>query len=165
MTTHGKWSEPGVPHKGWTCVAVEDLGAPEVICEMCETQQIRYVHAMSHPDYAADPNVGCVCAEKMEDDYLGPRLREKALRSAAGRKKRWLSRNWLTSSRGHPYINTDGLNIVVYPNGDGTWGGRIEERDSGRSVAARRRYKSEDAAKLAAFDGMIFLKNKRGWGL
>jgi hypothetical protein len=39
-----------------------------------------------HPDYATELNVGCVCAEKIEDDYVRPRLREKALRSAAGRK-------------------------------------------------------------------------------
>lgn len=27
-TLRGKWSEPGVPKKGWTCVAVEDLEEP-----------------------------------------------------------------------------------------------------------------------------------------
>lgn len=164
MTTHGKWSQPGVPHKGWTCVGVEDLQEPSAICEMCETQEIRYAHAMTHRDYAGELHVGCVCAEKMEDDYTGPRLREKALRSAAGRKKRWLSRKWKTSARGNAYLNTDGFNITVYANGDGSWGGRIEEQGTGRTIASRRRYPTEDAAKLAAFDGMIFLKQKRGWG-
>src|ERR1700732_4267397 len=104
MTTHGKWSESGVPHKGWMCIGVEDLGAPDAVCEMCETQEIRYVHAMTHPDYAGELHVGCGCAEKMEDDYVRPRLREKALRSAAGRKKRWLARRWRESARGNPYI-------------------------------------------------------------
>lgn len=47
----GKWSMPGVPHKGWTCIDIEDLGAPDAVCEMCERQDIRYVHAMEHPDY------------------------------------------------------------------------------------------------------------------
>jgi hypothetical protein len=160
----GKWSQAGVPHRGWSCMGVEDLGAPEATCEMCETQEIRYVHTMHHADYAADLEVGCICAERMEDDYVGPRQREKALRSAAGRKKRWLSRAWKISARGNPFINTDGFNITIFRNTDGTWGGRIEESDSGRSVASKRTYLSEDAAKLAAFDGMIFLKNKRGWG-
>lgn len=164
MTTHGKWSNPSMPHKGWTCIGVEDLEQPSAICEMCETQEIRYVHTMSHPDYAGELQVGCVCAESMEDDYTAPRLREKALRSAAGRRKRWLGRKWKTSARGNPYINTDGFNIVIYPDNDGRWGARIEERVSGRSVASKRRYVSENAAKLAAFDGMIFLKSKRGWG-
>jgi hypothetical protein len=57
---------------------------------MCETQEIRYVHTMVHPDYANELRVGCVCAEKIEGEYIGPRLREKAPRSAAVRKKRWL---------------------------------------------------------------------------
>src|SRR5260221_13852227 len=99
---HGKWSLPGVPQKGWSCVGVDDLGSPDAICEMCEIQQIRYVHTMTHPDYASDLEVGCVCAEHMEDDYVRPRMREKALRSAAGRKKKWLSRSWKISKRGNP---------------------------------------------------------------
>jgi hypothetical protein len=32
----GKWSQRGVPHKGWTCIGVEDLGREDrAICEMC----------------------------------------------------------------------------------------------------------------------------------
>jgi len=31
---------------------------------MCETQQIRYVHYMHHPDYAGLLGVGSVCAER-----------------------------------------------------------------------------------------------------
>src|SRR5882672_12365029 len=147
---HGKWSQKGVPHKGWTCVGVEDLEQPDATCEMCETQPIRYVHSMIHPDYAGELGVGCVCAERMEDDYEGPRRRERALRSSAARRKRWLTRTWRTSARGNPYLNTDGLNITVFQNSDGTWGGRIEERASGLHVTARRKYTSEDRAKLAA---------------
>jgi len=40
----GKWSQAGVPHRGWTCVDIDDLGEPSATCEMCETQEIRYVH-------------------------------------------------------------------------------------------------------------------------
>ena len=46
MAMSGKWSQIGVPHRGWTCVSVDDLGAPDAVCEMCETQAIRYVHHM-----------------------------------------------------------------------------------------------------------------------
>ena len=28
MSATGKWIQPGVPHKGWVCVDIEDLGAP-----------------------------------------------------------------------------------------------------------------------------------------
>lgn len=40
----GKWSAAGVPHRGWHCVDIEDLGEPQAECEMCESQTIRYVH-------------------------------------------------------------------------------------------------------------------------
>ncbi|MBB4373441.1 hypothetical protein GGD63_006264 [Bradyrhizobium sp. cir1] len=160
----GKWSTPGVPHKGWVCDGVEDLGAPDAVCEMCESQDIRYVHSMSHPDYEGVLDVGCVCAERMEDDYVGPRRRERALRGAARRKSRWLDRRWRISSLGNSFVNTDGFNITIFQNGDGSWGGRLTEKATGRFVTARRRYESEAKAKLAAFDGMIFLKDRRGWG-
>jgi hypothetical protein len=34
----GKWALPGVPHKGWTCASIDDLGEPSHVCEMCEVQ-------------------------------------------------------------------------------------------------------------------------------
>lgn len=161
---HGKWSQAGIPHKGWDCIFVEDLGAPDAVCEMCEIQQIRYVHHMQHPDYTDVLEVGCVCAEHMEDDYEAPRRRERALRSAAGRRKHWLSRVWRMSAQGNPYLNTDGFNITVFPKSNREWGGRIEDRSTGQFILSRRRYTTSDQAKLAAFDAMIHLKTKRGWG-
>jgi len=161
---HGKWAQPGIPHKGWTCVYVEDLGAPDAVCEMCELQEIRYVHHMQHADYPAVLEVGCVCAEHMEGDYQGPRRRERDLKNAARRRSRWLERRWKVSRQGNPYINADGFNITVFRKQDGTWGGRIEDRSTAQSITSRRRYETEDQAKLAAFDAMIFLKSKRGWG-
>ena len=79
----GKWSQIGVPHRGWTCVSVDDLGASDAICEMCETQEIRYVRRVEHPDYREAPGVGRICAENMENDYETPRRRERILRNAA----------------------------------------------------------------------------------
>lgn len=54
----GLWNVEGVPHKGWKCIGVADLGeyvaADEEIeyaqCEMCGKESIRYVHSMKHPD-------------------------------------------------------------------------------------------------------------------
>ena len=163
LLMHRKWSRPGVPHRGWTCVDVDDLGEPSAICEMCEQQEIRYVHHMQHPGYAGELEVGCVCAGRMEEDYERPRKRERNLRNAAQRRRRWLSRKWKTSGRGNAYINTDGLNITIFQNDDGSWGGRIMDRATDQVITARRRYASEDKAKLAAFDVMIFLKT-RGMG-
>ena len=48
MSQFGKWNQSRVPHKGWSCVGFEDLGEPSTICEMCEHQEIRYVHTMRH---------------------------------------------------------------------------------------------------------------------
>jgi hypothetical protein len=159
----GKWSVPGFPHKGWTCISVEDLEAPDAVCEMCETQEIRYVHHMQHPDYLGVLEVGCVCAEHMEENYEAPRRREQNLRNASRRRSRWLGRKWKTSQKGNPYINADGFNIIVFQRADGGWGGRIEDRATTQSIMSRRRYETENQAKLAAFDTMIFLKNEKGW--
>ena len=51
-TGRGKWARKGVPHKGWTCESVEDLDRADAVCEMCESQAIRFVHEMTHPEYA-----------------------------------------------------------------------------------------------------------------
>ncbi len=29
---HGKWSQSGVSHKGWSCISVDDLVAPDAVC-------------------------------------------------------------------------------------------------------------------------------------
>src|SRR5262249_44444099 len=73
----GKWRQPGVPHRGWECTGIEDLGACAITCEMCEVQLIRYVHEMRHPDYPDALNVGCICAGHMEEDLVGAREREE----------------------------------------------------------------------------------------
>ena len=74
-----RWDQPGVPHKGWHCLDVVDLradGGPAdetdyATCQMCGNEKIRYVHIMEHPDLDENFEVGCVCAEKMSDDYEG----------------------------------------------------------------------------------------------
>jgi len=63
-----------------------------------------------------------------------------------------------------PFINVEGFNITVYRQRDGNWSGTIEDRATGQSIQARKKYPTKDQAKLAAFDGMIFLQNERGWG-
>jgi hypothetical protein len=159
----GKWSRPGVPHKGWVCIDIEDLGEPTAVCEMCETQEIRYVHYMQHPTYAEALGCGCICAGRMEEDYASAHKREKALRNAASRKQRWLSRAWRVSSNGNPYINADGYNIVVFPVqsfSGGGWGFRVKNRNTDASLQSRNPCPSCDAAKLRAFDAMILLKDR-----
>lgn len=151
-----------MPHKGWICVDVEDLGEPSATCEMCETVEIRFVHRMQHPEYADVLGVGCVCAEHMSEDYTGPRERERALRSLHRRKARWLKRRWTLNRDGDSCLRTDGFVIVLLQHRDRTWGARItDEQGTRRTHSSRRKYTTEQAAALAAFDAMIVLKHRR----
>ena len=43
------WKRDDVPHSGWECTGVTDLGSPCGICEVCGHQIIRYAHPMVHP--------------------------------------------------------------------------------------------------------------------
>lgn len=129
---------------------------------MCGREEIRYVHHMSHAQYPHVIDAGCVCAEKMEDDYVNPRRREQDLKNVAGRRKRWLTRKWKISRSGNPFLKTDGFHIVIYAHGDGSWGGRITDLGNGQVITSKKRYADADKAKLGAFDGMVFLKGKKG---
>jgi len=160
-TNHGKWSQPGVPHKNWKCVGFEDLREPSELCGMCESIEIRHVHYMQHPDYPEILGVGCVCAEHMEQDYVGPRLRERRSRSAAKRRMTWARRTWHISAKGNSYLNVEGFNLTIFsiPNAaERRWGIRVIHRESGREQFGRRNYQSLETAKDAAFDALIWAK-------
>jgi hypothetical protein len=82
----GKWSQPGVPHKGWQCEEpIDDVGGDGMeTCEMCERTLVRYIHIMSHPDYPGELRCGCVCAGNMADgDVVGARLREEVFKKGS----------------------------------------------------------------------------------
>lgn len=72
----GKWSEPGVPHKGWHVVDYYKLDEQDQLWEMCERQTVMFVHVMRDEQYPDDLRVDCVCAEHMEDDTIGARQHE-----------------------------------------------------------------------------------------
>jgi hypothetical protein len=63
-------------------------------------------------------------------------------------------------AKGNPYLNVDGSNVVVFPHADGTWGFRIENRATGDALKSSQLYPSSDAAKLAAFDAVILMKDE-----
>jgi hypothetical protein len=162
----GLWIKTGVPHKGWTCIGVDDLRGDDpdadlATCEMCQVQQIRFVHQMTHPDYQTGLQVGCVCAEKMEDDYVGPRRREAPLRSRATRRAKWLKKGWKRSQRGYDYAYIDGFRVTIFPvtrAGKSGWGGLIVEVKTNEETRSRKVHPTSDAAKLAAFKGVEVLK-------
>ncbi len=152
---HGKWSQPGVPRKGWQFRDFEDLEDLSGICEMCETRPIRYVHYMEHPNYDEVLGVGRVCAERMEEDYTTPRERERRAKSKFDRRTRWMNAKWKTSTKGNSFMNRNGYNIVVSRRYQ-RWGYLIRERE-GTGSWRKSGYDSEDEAKLAAFECFVDL--------
>jgi hypothetical protein len=156
-TQRGKWSEAGVPHRGWTCIDIDDLGEPSQLCGMCEGVRIRYVHYMRHPDYPEVLGVGCVCAENMEGDTVRPREREARLRGLAGRRASWARREWRRSAKGNTYLNTEGYNLVVVSTPSG-WRITVENRKTGRRQVGRKLFQTEAAAKEAALTALLWAK-------
>ena len=153
----GKWSKPGVPHRGWQCTDFTDLGRVDETCEMCETRRIRYVHYMEHPDYSEVLGVGAVCASNMEEDYTAAKEREKRAQSRTLRLKTWMNGKWRISAKGNSFINRNGFVIVVsfmY----GRWGYWIKERE-GEQSWSKSGFASEEKAKLAAFERFDELRN------
>lgn len=147
----GKWSEAKVPHKGWSCVDIEDLEKQALTCEMCESQNIRYVHHMFHPEYDEELKVGCICAGHMEQDLQSAKRRDVFLKSRASKRKRWLSRNWKTSKKGNEYLKVDDFLVTVYYRNK-NWTGYIKEIDGEYEKTSRKKYDSSDKIKLACFD-------------
>jgi hypothetical protein len=145
----GKWSDPGVPHKGWTCIDVDDLGEASEICAMCEAMQIRYVHTMTHPAYEGSLAVGVVCAGNMAQDLKGALERERLVRNRSARRARFLSRKWRTASTGNRCTKLDGHRLTLWGRGT-QWGVTIANEAT--DVVVRVRGRSEMGAKLAAFD-------------
>jgi hypothetical protein len=160
QTYLGKWSESGVPHRGWECIYIDDLGAPSQICEMCESHDIRYVHHMQHSEYSEILEVGCICAGHMEQNVARAKQREASLRKASSRRKRWPSlKAWRLSRSGNPTISKDGYRVSIFPKGS-TWSGVIVNELTGAKTFAKKQYATELAAKLAAFSGVLWLQAK-----
>jgi hypothetical protein len=154
-----RWDQLGLPHRGWSCIDVIDLAADGSIdeseyetCEMCGNEKIRYVHVMTHSLVETTVRVGCVCSGNMSGDYVGPKQREKRLRSRATRKTRWLTRTWRVSTKGNEFINVDGSNLGVHAKGT-RWGYRIDSEFSTKT------YATSDEAKLALFDAFWLQEN------
>lgn len=165
MRAYGKWSDPGVPHKGWRCVKIQDRGEPSHTCEMCETTSVRYVHTMEHDDYPTELYVGCVCAGNMEQDPVGARKRESEFIRERRRTKRRqkkleaeLNRGRI-SKRNNWYVKTsDGFFVVVYERRPGLWGARVTG-PHGFERNSRLPYATQDAAREAAKRIVTALRN------
>lgn len=143
----GAWRQVAVPHKGWSCWKVEDLGELAGECEFCGTE-IRYEHWMEHPEVARSYVAGCVCAGYLEDNYAAPRERERLLKNRAARRARWPKRRWKRSKAGNYRIAVGGTTVGVFqdPYSPGHWRARIGER------FGTLQYLTAEAAMLGLFD-------------
>jgi hypothetical protein len=155
-----------VPHKGWILVDVIDVrddGRPVEetdyeTCMMCGNEKIRYVHIVEHKDIEEQYRLGCICAEKMTQDYLNPRKREAELKNKNNRRINWLKRQWRTSASGNSYLNIDENNVGVFKDAkSGKYKCRIND-DFGKLL-----YNDLNAAKIGLFNKIEELKQKGKW--
>lgn len=164
MANH--WKQQGVPHKGWQLEDVIDIredGQEEweteyETCMMCGNERIRYVHIVSHNDIVEDFRVGCVCAEKMTNDYSNPRRREKGLKSRATKRITWAKKQWKISQKGNYYLKKDEHLLLIFTDKKtNKFKVKIDE------IYGNKFFNNLEKAKVAVFDGIEYLKAKGQW--
>ena len=107
------WKRDDVPHEGWECTGIIDLGEPVGVCRMCGHQIIRYVHIMRHPDYHRTIGAGCICAGRMEGDIERAKQRENDFKNRQNRLETFLSLPRKRSRNGHEYVKYKGEIITL----------------------------------------------------
>ena len=160
------WKIQGVPHKGWklrTVIDVREEGQSEweadyETCMMCGNERIRYVHIVSHDEIDEDYRVGCVCAEKMTNDYITPRRLEKELRNRASRLINWSKKQWKRSQNGNHYLKYEDHHLLIY-----------KDKKSNKFKAkvgetfGKKTFETLEQAKIAVLKGIEYLKEKGEW--
>lgn len=155
-----RWDKEDIPHKGWVYVGIEDLAEgmngfggdiPYEQCEMCGNERIRYVHILKHPDYKGEIRVGCVCAEKMTEDYSNPNATEREVKNRYNRRKNFFRKEWTLKSNGNYTLRYKGKNITIMKSKYGpSWGvaydGEFRWDYKGKKI------RSLDVAKSLAFE-------------
>ena len=160
----GKWSQLGVPHRDWQCIATRDLHEQSeeyIVCEMCESQTIRFVHTMKHPVYPRILDCGCDCADYMEGSTGRAKRRDADMRRKAGRRKRFPDRKaWKVSRKGNPYIKVDGFRCIVARQRKGFCVG-IWPPLAQRPTWGSKKYGTVREAQVACFDALDFMKSRK----
>lgn len=159
------WNQGGVPHKGWHLSDVIDVrrdGQNEdeteyETCMMCGNEKIRYVHIVEHAEIDDEFKVGCVCAEKMTNDYINPGKRENELRNRSKRRLNWSRRTWKTSHKGNLYLRIDHHVLIIFKDSKGKYKVRIDK------TVGQRDFETVDLAKSAAFEGIEYYKEHGKW--
>lgn len=145
----GKWLRPDVPKEGWRVVKVHVVD-PTQWCQMCESQRVRNVHKMEHPDYAEVLGVGSVCAAHMVRGYCGTDRRKADARNRRDKRRRWVSRSWEPREDGSEALSAYGYLTTVGLSESG-WQVRVMVEDA-ESVWHDGDFETKDDARLAGFD-------------
>lgn len=117
-----RWAANGLPRKGWTIIDYVDTEDCSERCVWCGTE-IRYVFSLIHSESGLETTSGCVCAEHLSEDYINPKLMQKALIKRRNQKKSKIlkfSKNWRISQNGNLYkkIGDDFVTIFKTKNGN-----------------------------------------------
>ena len=160
------WKQSGVPHKGWYLLEVIDVREDGQCedettyeeCMMCGNEKIRYVHILQHDDISEEFRVGCNCAERMTEDYVNPRKRERDLRNRAARLANWTDRQWKMSQSGNPYLRMDGHFFLIFRDKySGNYKYKLDDNFYKSS------FQTIEDAKIASFKTMEQLKSRGDW--
>lgn len=164
MTNH--WEKLTYPHIGWNLINVIDVldGKKNTNqsqygnCNMCGREQIRYVHIIKHVLIDNELRVGCICAGKMTDDFHNPRIKENALKKKSSRRKNWGKKNWKVSLKGNLYLKISNHCITIFTDKyNGKYKVRIDE------TIGKQFFNDIEAAKIAAFNGIEYFKERGEW--
>lgn len=164
MSNH--WKHQGIPHKGWQLQDVIDVredGQTEwetnyETCMMCGNEKIRYVHIVYHREINEEYRVGCVCAEKMTNDYMNPKLREKELRKRTNRRINWTKKIWKVNKNGNFYLKYEEHLLRIYRDKKTQkYKAKIGETFGTKS------FDTLDRAKVAIFNGIEYFKTRGEW--
>ena len=143
-----------LPKKGWEEIDVIDLDEyPGGSCSFCSTNY-RYEHIIKHLDIAGEFNVGVVCAEKLTQDYVNPRRREKELKQRKSKIERWVqSSKWKKSEKGNIYREENGVHVLIFGRGANF---KVKIGD----IWGKKTFPSCIEAKKAAFCGLEWLNSR-----
>ena len=123
---------------------------------MCGKEKIRFIHIVSHNDINEEYRVGCVCSEKMTNDYINPKSKEKELGNRANRRKTWGRKKWKTFENGI-YLNYKNHRIVIFKDSLQQYKVKID-KTHGKKI-----FEDLKKTKFAAFDGIEYFKKKGEW--
>lgn len=154
-----------MPHLGWICVAEYDAkedGGEMIICQMCESMEVRFVQVMANDRYPDDLHCGCVCAGHMSGELNAAENRDKKLRSRAQRRASFPKRKkWQKSASGNPHIEVDGFHLIVARKRDGTFQVGAKRIREARHRWGKKRYASALEAQKGCFDALEYLEEEQ----